>query len=503
VLADGTGARTVTKVLVANLQLGQLLVVHPGERIPADGVIESGASDVDESMLTGESVAVVRNPGDMVVGGSLNGAGNFQLRVAALGPDATLGRIAAMVEAAAAGTAPVQQLVDKVSAWFVPTVLVIAAATAAGWWLAGADFGTGLIAAVAVLVIACPCALGLATPTAIVAGTGAAARAGILVKNVAAMERANAVQFVYFDKTGTLTHGRPRITAEHFVSGQTTDNCLLLAASVEAASEHPLRHAFAEAAAKRGLATYSVLEFRALAGRGIKARCNGQDIVVGNLRLMHESAIQLEAADEFAPLAPGSSRVFIGCDAMLIGAFDVADELRADAVNTLQRLGAQGIELGILSGDASLVVNATAAELGAKIDAHAEMLPADKAEYLAELRNGGRIVAFVGDGINDAPALASADIGIAIGGATDVAIETADITLLRPEPTLVLAALEISRRTVAKIAQNLFWACGYNVVCIPLAAFGFLSPALAGAAMAASSISVVVNSLALARWRPV
>ena len=503
---DGDDIRTMP---VDGLSLGQLLLVRPGERIPADAHVESGLSEVDESMLTGESVAVLRQTGDMVVGGSLNGSGSLQVRVAALGADAALGRIVALVEAAAGGTAPVQQLVDRVSAWFVPAVLLIAAVTACGWWLSGADFATGLIAAVAVLVIACPCALGLATPTAIVAGTGAAARAGILIKNVAAMERANKVTAVYFDKTGTLTDGRPRIVGSVTTSKTSDEEMLRLAASVETASEHPLSHAFAQAAESAGLTLTPASEFRAYPGRGVQASVDGRVLAIGNRQLMLSLDVDSRQLDGLGDMPADASRVYVSADGELAGGFDVRDEPREGAKITLACLAQAGITTGILSGDASQTVAAVATRLsenvaedvGNKVTAHAEMLPADKADYLQQVRTAGAVVAFVGDGVNDAPALASADIGIAMGGATDVAIETADITLLRSEPTLVMDALEVSRRTISKISQNLFWACAYNVVCIPLAAFGFLSPALAGAAMALSSISVVANSLLLARWR--
>ena len=508
VVDDNEAERTVP---VAELSLGAAILIRPGERIPADGQIVAGDSDVDESMLTGESAAIPKSAGDRVVGGTMNGAGSLRVTVSALGRDSALGRIITLIDAAQSGEAPVQRLVDQVSAWFVPIVLLLSLLTFAGWMLSGNPFETALVAAVAVLVIACPCALGLATPTAIVAGTGAAARHGILIKNVSVMERSRTVDTVFFDKTGTLTEGAPSIQAIQTLHGS-EEHLIALAHAVERLSEHPLARAFA--------ARYATFEapdrlaatrFSAHTGLGVTAWIDEQQIAVGNRRLMSELDVQLESESQLVAPADGATRIYIATDSVLTGAVDVQDALRVDAISALARLRRNGLSVGILSGDAAGVVAAVAKNITdaaawrglGPIRATGGLLPEDKAAEVQRLRlHDKQTVAFVGDGVNDAPALASADVGIAIGGASDVAVETSDITLLRPQPGLVSAALDICRRTLTKISQNLFWACIYNVVCIPLAAFGYLSPTLAGAAMAASSVSVVANSLLLNRWKP-
>jgi len=483
-----------------DLSLGELVVVRPGESIPVDGVIEAGASDIDESMLTGESMPVARTIGDRVVGGSMNGAGSLQLRVSALGRDSALGRIITLIEHVQTERAPVQALVDRVSAWFVPAVLCLSVLTFAGWVLLGGSFGQAVVAAISVLVIACPCALGLATPSAIVAGTGAAARYGILLKNVAAMERARELSTVYFDKTGTLTEGAPRIRCVYLCPGVTSTEMLSEAVAAEQRSEHPLASAFNAEALARGLQVMPASHARAVAGQGLIASLDGTDIALGNDRLMSALEVDLHCATSWPEVATGHARILIARAGVLRGAVDLADGLRDSAGPALECLRAGGLRTGVLSGDAARVVAAIAQNL-ALDEAHGDLLPADKLEHIRAARARGEVVAFVGDGVNDAPALAAADLGIAIGGASDVAIAQADISLLRPDLQLVLAALDISKRTLAKISQNLFWACIYNVICIPAAALGYLSPTLAGAAMAASSVSVVANSLWLNRWR--
>jgi len=496
--ADGDSYEVV--VSLADLSLGELVIVKPGERMPADGVIVAGDSEVDESMLTGESVAVARSVGNRVAGATLNGDGLLEVRVAAVGKESALGRIAALVEQAQLGNAPVQRMVDRVSAWFVPAVLVLSACTLAGWMLYGAAFETALIAAVSVLVIACPCALGLATPTAIVAGTGAAARHGILIKNVTAMERSRAVDTVYFDKTGTLTEGTPSVRNVHPLGVSATE-LLGVAASAEQRSEHPLGRAFVDAATAQHIALSTPDTFRALTGQGLIAELDGTSVALGTQALMRSLGATLSAAEQLPVPAHGDTRIWVVRDAQLLGAVDLRDELRPFVAGALGLLKQRGAKTGLLSGDSPNVVEAVVAELPLD-EAHGRLTPAAKAQHIKAAQHSGGCIAFVGDGINDAPALAQADVGIAMGGATDVAMETADITLLRSEPGLVPAALDVCDRTLGKIAQNLFWACAYNVVCIPAAAFGYLSPTLAGAAMAASSVSVVTNSLLLSFWKP-
>jgi P-type Cu+ transporter len=496
--ADGESYETV--VGLAELSLGELVVVKPGERIPADGVIVAGDSEVDESMLTGESVAVARGIGDRVAGATLNGDGLLEVRVAAVGKESALGRIAALVEQAQLGSAPVQRLVDRVSAWFVPAVLVLSMCTLIGWVSYGATFETALIAAVSVLVIACPCALGLATPTAIVAGTGAAARHGILIKNVTAMERSRAVNTVYFDKTGTLTKGTPCVRHLHAL-GVSSAELLRVAASAEQRSEHPLGRAFVDAAKAQHIALNTPDCFRALTGQGLIAELDGSTVALGTQALMRSLGATLPAAEQLSAPMRGDTRIWVARDAQLLGAVDLRDELRPHVGAALGLLKQRRTRLGLLSGDSRDVVEAVALDLPLD-EAHGRLTPAAKAERIQVAQRSGGCVAFVGDGINDAPALAQADVGIAMGDATDVAMETADITLLRSEPGLVAAALDVCGKTLGKIAQNLFWACAYNVVCIPAAAFGYLSPTLAGAAMAASSVSVVANSLLLSLWKP-
>lgn len=483
-----------------DLHLGDRVQVRPGERIAADGLVTAGASHVDESMLTGESVPVLRETGARVAGGTVNGDGVLEMQVSAVGQESALGRIVELVRQAEAESAPVQRLVDVVSARFVPAILAVALLTLLGWLVAGGTFETALIAAVSVLVIACPCALGLATPTALVAGTGAAARAGVLIKNAAVMERARALSALFIDKTGTLTRGEPVVVDVHPVSPHGKDGVLALASALESGSEHPLANAFHDAAA--GIETgFTVTQVKALRGRGVKGLVDGVECAIGNAALLHDLGVVEPGEATLPPPGAGCTRVYLVRAAALVGAVDLSDELRDGAAQALASVRARGLETHVLSGDASAVVDAITAPLPVA-SATGDLMPADKLARIRAAQRDGAAVAFVGDGINDAPALAAADVGIAVGGATDVAIDTADIALLRPDPRLIDAALEISRRTLAKVRQNLFWACIYNVVCIPLAALGYLSPALAGLAMAASSISVVSNSLWLSRWRP-
>jgi Cu+-exporting ATPase len=490
------------EIPVDQVRTGDRVIVRPGEKIPVDGEIEGGASAVDESLLTGESLPVEKTKGDAVTGGAINGTGLLTVRATRVGADSTLSRIIALVDNAQSGKANVQRLVDKVAAIFVPVVVAIALVTFAGWLVAGGTFETALIAAVSVLVIACPCALGLATPTAIVTGTGAAARAGILIKDVDSLERAHRVTTVIFDKTGTLTEGHPAVVDFKILSGAETD-VLAAAAGVQSGSEHPLAKAILLLADERDIAPPAVSEFNSVTGRGVSGKVKGQTVLFGNRAFMEESGIDTASGLDAATVWEGDARtvIWMAVDSSLSAVFALADPVRAEARSAVAHLRDLGIDSHLLSGDAPAVAEAVAREIG--IDrARGGVRPQDKSGEVEALRGEGKIVAMVGDGINDAPALAAADVGIAMGTATDVAMETASITLMRPDPRLVAGALGISRATWRKIQQNLFWAFIYNVIGIPLAALGYLSPAIAGAAMAASSVSVVSNALLLRRWRP-
>ncbi|MGE1156119.1 heavy metal translocating P-type ATPase [Pseudomonas kitaguniensis] len=491
-------------IAISALRLGDQVVVKPGERFPVDGEVLDGQSHADEALISGESLPVPKQPGDPVTGGAINGEGRLLVCTRALGAESVLARIIRLVEDAQAAKAPIQALVDKVSQVFVPAVLVLALITLVGWWLYGAPLENAIINAVAVLVIACPCALGLATPTAIMAGTGVAARYGILIKDVNVLERAQAVSAVVFDKTGTLTCGAPKIAHLAAVDG---DERLLLqqAGALQRGSEHPLAKAVLQACREQGLSVANVSASQALAGRGIAGTLEGRQLALGNRRMLGENA--LSAGDLGASAsqweAEGRTLSWLieqGAQPRVLGVFAFGDTLKPGALAAVQQLRAQHISSHLLTGDNRGSARVVADALGID-DVHAEVLPADKAATVAHLKQTG-VVAMVGDGINDAPALAAADIGIAMGGGTDVAMHAAGITLMRGDPRLVPAALEISRKTYAKIRQNLFWAFVYNLIGIPLAAFGLLNPVLAGAAMAMSSVSVVGNALLLKTWKP-
>ena len=489
-------------VLAADLRLGDLVVVRPGERIAADGVVVEGGSHADESMLTGEPVPVPKASGDRVTGGSVNAEGVLNVRVTAVGAQSTLAKIVEMVENAQAKKAPIQRLVDRVSEVFVPVVLAIALATLLAWGLASGNWEQAVLNAVAVLVIACPCALGLATPTAIMAGTGVAAKSGILIKDAEVLERAHAIDAVAFDKTGTLTLGKPALASFASVN---VDRSVALgwAAAVQTGSEHPL--AKAVLAAATGLIS-SAQAAKAVPGRGMEAIVEGRRLAVGSGRWMLELGVDLaplgaEAAAQVKRGLTVSWLADLTSDPKVVATMAFGDEVRPEALEAIHHLRERNITTVLLTGDNRAAAEQVATRLGMDC-VRAQVLPADKAEVIAALRRDRRGVAMVGDGVNDAPALAAADLGIAMGSGTDVAIHAAGITLMRPDPRLVAAALDISRRTYAKIRQNLFWAFIYNVVGIPLAAFGMLSPVIAGAAMALSSITVVANTLLLKRWKP-
>ncbi len=497
-LPDGT-QETVS---VDRLRRGERILVRPGERVAADGLVAEGASDLDESLVTGESMPVAKGVGDKVTAGTINGAGSLTVTLTAVGEDTTIARIGHLVEQAQIAKAPVQKLVDRIAAVFVPVIVAIAVLTFAAWWLAGHDFEAALIPAVAVLVIACPCALGLATPTALVAGTGAAAKAGILIRDIEALERAHAVDCVVFDKTGTLTEGRPSVT-DVFTLGGSGDEMLRLAASLQSASEHPLATAFVRAAEARGIVPTTATGFRASVGRGVSGLVEGRTIAIGNARLMEELDVDLRLFESEARRLADEAKtvVVVARDHEALGLVALADPLRETAADAVARLSAERISSHLVTGDAKAPAQAVARAVG--VDAvRAQVLPEGKVEAVELLRRSGQVVAMVGDGVNDAPALAAADVGIAMGSGTDVAMETAGITLMRADPRLVAAALEIARATWGKIRQNLFWAFFYNVVGVPLAAMGHLTPALAGAAMAMSSVTVVTNALTLTRWKP-
>jgi Cu+-exporting ATPase len=550
-------------IAIAQLRVGDRLVVRPGERLAADGRVSEGDSHVDESLVTGESLPVARGPGDRVTGGAINGEGLLLVEVTAIGAESTLARIVRLVESAQEKKAPIQRLVDRVSAVFVPVVCVAALATLLGWGLAGGDWQRALLNAVAVLVIACPCALGLATPTALMAGTGVAARHGILIKDAEALEIAHDVSVVAFDKTGTLTEGRPMLVACVAVDGDAA-RLLALTAAVQAGSSHPLARAVMDMARGTNARVPPASAVRAVPGKGVSARvCAPADprttaearlaeaIAASVIMSARQSAglspgpgLALDAESTAEPLGRelelrlGSARwmVELGVDLSplagraaelqvmgrtvswladvsgdvpeLLGLVAFGDRLRDGAIEAVQRLQAAHVRTVMISGDGRASAEGVAQLLGIA-EVHAEVLPGEKASLLASLRSlsgsGGQRrpvrVAMVGDGLNDAPALAAADVGIAMATGTDVAMEAAGITLMRPDPRLVADALDISRRCVAKIRQNLFWAFAYNVAGIGLAAAGLLSPMVAGAAMAFSSVSVVTNALTLRRWK--
>ncbi len=457
-------------------------------------------------MLTGESLPVEKAVGAKVTGGSIGTDGLLVVETTAVGAETTLSRIVRLVEGAQASKAPIQRLVDRVSAIFVPVVLGIALATFTGWWAATGDATAGILNAVAVMVIACPCALGLATPTAIMVGTGAAARHGILIRDAEALERAHAVTTVAFDKTGTLTEGRPAVTDVVPAAGVGEAEIVRLAASLQAGSEHPLAAAIGRRAEADRVAPAPSGAFRALAGRGVSAEVAGRVLLMGNRRLLEENGVTVDELSGRVGACTASGRTVswlaeAAPAPRLLGLVAFGDAVKPSARAAIADLHRQGVRAVMLTGDGRGAANAVAGALRID-DAIAEVLPDGKADIVARLRGQGEVVAMVGDGINDAPALAAADVGIAMATGTDVAMHTAGITLMRGDPALVPAALDISRRTYRKIRQGLFWAFAYNVVGLPLAALGLLSPVVAGAAMALSSVSVVTNALLLRGWRP-
>jgi P-type Cu+ transporter len=486
---DGVEAQ----VPLAQVRRGDVVIVRPGERVPVDGALQEGRSHFDESLVTGESLPVARDVGEHVIGGSINGEGRVVITTTAIGGQTLLARIVAMVESAQTKKPPIQRVVDQVAAVFVPVVVAIALITWLGWGLIAGQWEQGLVHAVSVLVIACPCALGLATPTALMVGTGLAAQRGILVRDAQALEVMRNVTVVAFDKTGTLTQGQPRLVA---IDGD--EAVLADAAALQAASEHPLARAVLRAAAERGITPVAASDVKAIAGRGIEGRIGDRLLRLGSSRWMQEIGVVIDTPKDSAHTV---SWLAEGDAPTLRGRLDFGDEPKPNAAAAIAALHAQGIRSVMVSGDQPGAAHAIASRLGID-EVHAQVLPEDKAALIASLRDGGKHkVAMVGDGINDAPALAAADVGLAMSTGTDVAMATAGLTLLRGDPMLVAEAHALSRAVTHKIRQNLGWAFAYNVLGIPLAAFGFLTPMIAGAAMALSSVSVVTSALMLRRWK--
>jgi cation-transporting ATPase V len=502
VIRDGTEVM----VPVEQVRVGDLLRVRPGEKVPVDGEVTAGASAVDESMLTGESVPVDKGPGDRVAGATVNTSGALTVRATAVGADTALAQIVRLVEQAQAGKGQLQRLADRISAVFVPLVMAIAAVTFTGWALLGDDPVKGLTAAVAVLIIACPCALGLATPTAIMVGTGRGAELGVLIKSVEVLERTRRITTVVFDKTGTLTRGQMALTDVVATDGVDRAQLLRLAGAVEADSEHPIGAAIV-AAAHRQVQVPATHRFQVMAGQGVRADVPSGDgapvtVWAGRRKLAADAGLLVPAAMKAAAErleGQGKTAVLVGWQGEVRGVLAVADTVKDDAGELVGRLHGMGLEVAMLTGDNQATARAIAAQVGVD-QVLAEVLPGDKADEVARLQAEGKVVAMVGDGVNDAPALVQADLGIAIGTGTDVAIQASDLTLLRGDLQGVATAIALSRRTYRTIVQNLFWAFGYNTAAIPLAAAGLLDPVIAGAAMAASSVSVVANSLRLRRF---
>lgn len=488
-------------VAIESVQLGDLVIVRPGERFPVDGAVHEGRTHADESLITGESLPVAKEIGDAVTAGAVNGEGVIVVETRAIGSETALSRIIRLVEDAQAKKAPIQKTVDRVSAIFVPVVVVVALVTLLGWGLATQDWNAAILNAVAVLVIACPCALGLATPTAIMAGTGVAAGSGILIKDAEALELAHKVQIVAFDKTGTLTAGEPRLVEAIPAEGG-RDALVALAAALQTGSEHPL----AKAVLREATNMVAASDIHALPGRGLKGLVDGRQLWLGNHALMQEIDADIGSLRSRAQELEQSGHTLSwvasqhGSSIQVQGLMAFRDEPRVGAREAVARLHKLGIRTVMVSGDNEGAARSIAGSLGID-EVHANVRPEQKVDVIRELKQQG-VVAMVGDGINDAPALAASDVGIAMGSGTDVAMHAAALTLMRPEIALVADAIDVSRRTTRKIHQNLFWAFGYNVVGIPLAAIGLLSPIVAGAAMAFSSVSVVGNTLLLKRWRP-
>lgn len=492
------------EIPIGDVRLHDIVLIRPGEKIPVDGILVNGMGQVDESLITGESLPVVKNITDKITGGSVNVDGFLEVETTALGAETTLARIIRLVESAQANKAPIQRMVDKVSAIFVPIVILLAVITLIAWGLYSGDWERALINSVAVLVIACPCALGLATPTSIMVGTGLGARAGILIKDAEALEVAHSVTTVAFDKTGTLTEGHPEV--DKILTYQMTEGELLrISSAIQNGSEHSLAKAVVDRARLQKIEIQEAQEVRALPGRGVEGIVDSKKYIIGTKRLMMEKNIDVSIfntqAMELENNGHTISYLALADEKKLLGLIAFSDQIKATAKETISKLHALKIKTVMITGDNAGAAKKVAASLGIS-EVRSEVLPQDKSAIITELKTQGHIVAMVGDGINDAPALAEAHVGIAMATGTDVAMHTAQITLMRGNPLLIPDAIEISRLTYRKIKQNLFWAFIYNIIGIPLAAFGFLSPVVAGAAMALSSVSVVSNALLLRRWKP-
>ena len=515
------------QIPIEEILTGDLVMVKPGERVPVDGIIREGYSSLDESMITGESLPVEKKPGDEVIGATINKAGSFRFEATKIGKDTTLARIVRLVEEAQGSKAPVQRLADVIASYFVPIVIGIAIITFLVWFFAGPSpsLTYAFLNFVAVLVIACPCALGLATPTAIIVGTGKGAEHGILIRSADTLERAHKINSVLLDKTGTLTEGKPEVTDIIAATGYSKDEILRLAASAEKNSEHSLAEAIVKEASGKNLELLPASEFKAMPGLGIEATVDGKNLLLGNLKLIQERKLDMSGIEAQANelWSQGKTVMFISIDGEVAGLIALADTIKPDAVHVVRQLHQMGIEVAMVTGDNRRTAEAISKQ--ACIDrVFADVLPEHKADEVKKLQSGGKVVAMVGDGINDAPALAQADVGIAIGTGTDVAMETGDITLIRGELSGIVTAISLSKRTMRTIRQNLFWAFAYNVILIPVAAGvlyfafkngtvpsglkfalgdrGFLNPILAAAAMALSSITVVTNSLRLRTFKP-
>jgi P-type Cu+ transporter len=515
------------EIPVEDVEVGNILIVRPGERIPVDGTVRQGNSSVDESMITGESLPVEKSTGQPVIGATINKTGSFQFEATKVGKDTMLAQIIRLVEEAQGSKAPIQRLADIIASFFVPIVISLALITFAIWYFVGPQpsLTYALLNFIAVLIIACPCALGLATPTAIIVGTGKGAEHGILIKSAETLEKAHRINTVLLDKTGTLTSGRPRVTDIIATDSYSEDEILKFAASAEYASEHPLGEAIVREAVEKGIKTVPAEKFAALPGQGIEAEIDGRKLVLGNLNLIQQLGLTLDGLQAKAEglWEKGRTAMFVVINNRVVGIIAVADTLKPESKKAVAALHKMGIEVGMITGDNQRTAKAIASEVG--IDrVMAEVLPENKAAEVKKLQSEGKIVGMVGDGINDAPALAQADIGIAIGTGTDVAIETADITLISGDLGGIVAAIALSKKTMSTIRQNLFWAFAYNVILIPVAAgilylvfrdsgvpsglrfflgdYGFLNPMLAAAAMAASSVTVVSNSLRLRGFTP-
>lgn len=487
---------------IEKLEIGDTIVVRPGEKVPVDGIIVEGHSSLDESMLTGESIPVDKTVGDEVIGATINKFGSFKFEATKIGKDTVLSQIIKLVEEAQGSKAPVQRLADKISGIFVPVVVLIALVTFFGFYLIGNDFNTGLINAVAVLVIACPCALGLATPTAIMVGTGKAAENGILIKSGEHLERAHKMDTIIFDKTGTITKGEPEVTDLLSVGNIDKDEVLRIAASVEKASEHPLGQSIVKYAQDEKIKLTDTESFMSISGKGLAAVFEGKDVLIGNRRLMKENKVSIDNfEDEMLRLEQeGKTAMLIALDGEISGIIAVADQIKETSLKAIKELQAMDLDVYMITGDNERTAKAIANQVGIT-NVLADVLPENKAEAVEKLKSEGKHVGMVGDGINDAPALAASDVGFAIGTGTDVAMEAADITLMKGDLNGVVTAIRLSHRTMKTIKQNLFWAFFYNTIGIPFAALGFLDPMVAGAAMAFSSVSVVTNSLRLKNFK--